>query len=235
MVFTGVGLGVVISGQLVPVAAGYGVVEAWVMLTVFAFVLGIVAWNGWPRGMPMASANAGHLGVPPAATGIALALVGLAYALDAFGFVPHTLFWADYVARTLGLGLAAAGTSWSLFGAGAALGPITVGLIAERIGFGPTLVAGLVLKGLAIGLAAFTATPWALAASAMVVGLLTPGMGTMIAGRITEIASPHRQHQAWAAMTVSFAVAQSIAGFAMTRWYAVMGNIARCSSPAPWR
>lgn len=224
MVFTGVGLGVVISGQLVPVAAGFGVVEAWVMLTGFAFVLGIVAWNGWPRGMPAASANAGHLGVPPAATGIALALIGLAYALDAFGFVPHTLFWADYVARTLGLGLAAAGTSWSLFGIGAAMGPITVGLIAERIGFGPTLVAGLVLKGLAIGLAAFTATPWALAASAMVVGLLTPGMGTMIAGRITEIASPHRQRQAWAAMTVSFAVAQSIAGFAMTRWYAVMGE-----------
>ena len=80
------------------------------------------------------------------------------------------------------------------------------------------------LKGTAIGLAAFTTAPWALAASAAVVGLLTPGMGTMVAGRITEIASPHRQRQAWAAMTVSFAVAQSLSGFAMTEWYAVSGE-----------
>jgi MFS family permease len=224
LVFTGVGLGVVVSGQLVPIAAGFGVVEAWAMLTVFALVLGVVGWNGWPREAAGPAVGGGHLGVPPAATGAALALVGLAYALDAFGFVPHTLFWADYVARTLGLGLAAAGASWSLFGLGAAFGPITVGLVAERIGFGRTLVGGLVIKGAAIGLAAFTTAPWALAASAAVVGLLTPGMGTMVAGRITEIASPHRQRQAWAAMTVSFAVAQSLSGFAMTEWYAVFGE-----------
>ena len=144
-------------------------------------------------------------------------LLFFAYACDAAGFVPHTVYWVDYVARGLDRGFGAAGTQWILFGLGAVAGPILVGRLAGRIGFGPALVSMLLVKAAAVLLPVLVSTLPALCLSSLVVGALTPGIATLTAGYVGEIAGVSGQRAAWGAMTTGFAATQALgaSGFAL--------------------
>ena len=61
-----------------------------------------------------------------------MVLVFMAYTCDAFGFVPHTVFWVDYLDRELHLGATYASTQWAFFGLGAIAGPLCAAFCATR-------------------------------------------------------------------------------------------------------
>ena len=65
----------------------------------------------------------------------AVVLVFLAYTCDAFGFVPHTVFWVDYLDRELHLGAGYASMQWAFFGLGAIAGPLAAAFCASRWGW----------------------------------------------------------------------------------------------------
>ncbi|OOC29112.1 MFS transporter, partial [Helicobacter pylori] len=50
------------------------------------------------------------------------------------GFLPHTLFWVDYLIRHLNISPTIAGTSWAFFGFGATLGSLISGPMAQKLG-----------------------------------------------------------------------------------------------------
>ncbi|MBO1925747.1 YbfB/YjiJ family MFS transporter [Staphylococcus epidermidis] len=86
---------------------------------------------------PMAITPAATAAVPAARLwSLAVVLVFIAYACDAFGFVPHTVFWVDYLDRELQLGAGYAFTQWAFFGLGAIAGPLCVAYCATRWGGG---------------------------------------------------------------------------------------------------
>ncbi|HET6518601.1 MAG TPA: YbfB/YjiJ family MFS transporter, partial [Geminicoccaceae bacterium] len=147
-------------------------------------------------------------------------LLLVAYACDAIGFVPHTVFWVDYVARGLGHGLAAGGASWIVFGMAALGGSFAAGLIADRLGFGPSLVLALCLKAAAVGLPLAWSGPLALALSAATVGALTPATVTLASGRAAELVGPEHHRQVWGWLTSAFAVAQAAAAYGMSFLFA---------------
>ena len=47
-VFAGIGVGIVVSGTLVPLLLRQGLTQAWVGLGVIALILTVIAWPGWP-------------------------------------------------------------------------------------------------------------------------------------------------------------------------------------------
>lgn len=61
-------------------------------------------------------------------------LLIISYILNAIGYLPHTLFWVDYLVRDLKFSTLLAGSSWAFFGIGAVLGSIGSGILADRIG-----------------------------------------------------------------------------------------------------
>ena len=81
-----------------------------------------------------------------------LVLVLAAYALDAIGFVPHTVFWVDFLAREKALGISAAANQWLVFGVGAICGSFIAGSLAKRIGWSSSLTLAFAAKALAVGL-----------------------------------------------------------------------------------
>jgi len=146
----------------------------------------------------------------------------IAYGCDGAGFVPHTIFWVDYVARALGLGPVWGSVSWVGFGLGAMVGPVAVGSLADRLGLGRTVVLAFLVKGLAIALAIVTANPLALTLSAFLVGALSPGMASLISARLHELVDPRAHGKAWGLATLSFSAAQALGGIGMSSAFAAL-------------
>lgn len=211
VVFTGIGLGVALSGTLVPALARSGVAVTWIALGLAALALAVATARVWPD-VPLAPAAPHEKGLPKG-----FPLFALAYCTDAAGFVPHTVYWVDFVARDLDRGLAAGGLQWTLFGLGAAFGPFLAGRAADRFGFRAAFSGALAVKALGVALPLVSTGFAALSLSSLVVGALTPGAAMLASGRAGEIAGPARHAGAWALATAAFAAVQALAALGASR------------------
>lgn len=221
IIFTGVGVGVALSAIALPLLAGYPLPIMWLGLAGLMLALTLGGWRGWPLHR---ATLAGPTPSAPARPSGVVRLLLVAYVADAAGFVPHSLFLADYVARELGLGLAAGARYWMLFGIGAALGSITVGAAAARFGFARALVGALVVKTIAVALPLIAGPGPVLAVSAVLVGALTPGTTALLSGRTAELVAPEAQRRVWGWMTTAFSLGQAGAGYGMTALAAAWGS-----------
>lgn len=102
MIMTGAGLGVVLASMAIVPLAALGVRYVWLVLAALTLVATIASWRAWHDG-PVAPADP-HPAAGAPRFGAAILLLAVAYGCDGAGFVPHTIFWVDYVARALGLG-----------------------------------------------------------------------------------------------------------------------------------
>lgn len=220
-IFTGVGLGIMASGTVVPLLLQAGLVETWCGLGVLSLLLTALAWGGWPATEPP----------PPGAPRRAPAAVPLlalyvAYALNATGLVPHMVFLVDFVARGLGQGIHAGARYWVLFGLGAVVGPMLAGALADRIGFGPALRLALVIQVAAVALPTVTADPLWLAVSSLVVGAAVPGVVPLVLGRVHELVpgDAEGQRAAWSVTTMAFALGQAAGAYGLAFLFASGGR-----------
>ncbi|HEY8973092.1 MAG TPA: YbfB/YjiJ family MFS transporter [Burkholderiaceae bacterium] len=228
VVFSGIGLGAALSGWLVPllvggpatVASAQGVAIAWLGLGAVCLALTAGAWRAWPA---EATAPPAAVDRPPLPADLrrTVALVLLAHGLNAVGYLAHTLFLPDYVVRELGMPLAQGGFYWSMFGLGAAIGPMVAGTLADAFGLRRCLVAGFALKAVSAFLPVWGGGAATLLVSAIVMGLCTPGVVVMVSAYTLEQVGPSHHRRAWGLATSSFAIAQAAGGalmaFAATR------------------
>lgn len=219
IVFSGIGVGVMISGTLLPWLAGFGAASAWAGLGLLALALTGLAWAQWPPvSRPLTAVAAGTNRSWP------LWLFTLAYATDGMGFIPHTLFLSDYVARGLGQGLAMGGAYWFVFGVGAVAGPLLVSRLARTLGFAPALTLALGGKALAVALPLASSAPLPLGLSAFIVGALTPGCVALASGVAGQLAGAAGHTAAWGRMTAVFALLQAGGGYALTALFTATGS-----------
>ncbi|WP_440997205.1 YbfB/YjiJ family MFS transporter [Arhodomonas sp. SL1] len=212
-VFTGIGLGVLLSAVVVPLLLRISLTTAWLTLGACAVLACWVGWAGWGRlsgQAPEAPAEA------PAGGRELLALSAAtlsAYALDAVGFIPHTVFWVDFLARGRGLGIDAAGLQWALFGLGAVSGPMLAARVAARLGWRGALIAVLATKTAVVALPLLTPGAWLLGASSLVMGALVPATVAITSARMAEIAGPAAHRRVWGWATATFALSQAGTGY----------------------
>jgi predicted MFS family arabinose efflux permease len=213
IVFTGVGLGVVTSGTLVPALANQGPAAIWGGMALMAGLLTLLTWSRWrplPGDPVIAAAGATRAFTRP------VAILLVAYMLDSAAFVPHTVFWADFIARGLQRGVEAGGFFWIFFGIGAMCGPVLAGFVAERLGFYRSVTGGYGIKAAFVALPIVSQHPVALAASALVVGAMTPGISALASGRAAELVGFASHRQVWGWLTGGFAIASAGAGYLMS-------------------
>ncbi len=216
-IFTGVGLGIMASGTVVPLLLQAGLVATWCGLGVLSLLLTALAWGAWPPDAP--SAPGASRRVPAA---VPLLALYVAYALNATGLVPHMVFLVDFVARGLGQGVHAGARYWVLFGLGAVVGPVLAGGLADRVGFGPALRVTLVLQAAAVALPTLTAAPLGLAVSSLVVGAAVPGVVPLVLGRVHELVPGDEEGQraAWSVTTMAFALGQAAGAYGLSFLFA---------------
>jgi predicted MFS family arabinose efflux permease len=226
VIFAGVGLGVAISGTLVPLLLRQGLAQSWYGLGVLSGLLTLISWANWPKekqaGAPHAAPHpVKHHSQPQAARALIVQ-----YGLNAVGLVPHILFLVDFVARGLGQGIAAGSQYWVLYGLGAVVGPLLAGHLGDRAGFGPALRLSFLIEAVAILLPTVSTAPLSLIASSVIVGGFTPGIVPLVLGRVHELL-PHstdRQRVAWSHATTSFALFQATAAYGFSWLFAHTGG-----------
>jgi MFS family permease len=218
LVFSGLGFGIILSGSVLPLLVGGGVTLAWAGLGLVGAALAGLSWGQW-RPAPLAAPHG--VGGPRQGRRMApLLLFALAYGADGMGFVPHTLFLSDFVARGLGWGLKAGGLYWTILGLGAVLGPLLAARVARTTGSPVALTGALLVKAGAVGLPLLTTAPAALALSAFLVGALTPGSVALASGVAGQLAGPAGHTALWGRMTLLFALFQAAGGYGMAALFA---------------
>lgn len=217
IVITGVGLGIAAAGTVVPALAGAGPRAIWLGLAAIAALLAAYAWIAIPDdGIDRTSARqrAEPLGAP-------ILLLIAAYASDALGFIPHTVFWVDYIARGLGLGLDVGGAYWALFGLGATLGPFLSGMAADRFGPGRAFVGAMAIKAAGVAVPLAGTGHAGLLVSSLVVGSLISGTTTLCSAWVADQAGLAHHRRIWGWATSAFAVAQAGGAWVMSHLFAV--------------
>ncbi|WP_426174269.1 YbfB/YjiJ family MFS transporter [Massilia sp. TWR1-2-2] len=215
VIFSGVGLGIVAAATVVPSLVRHGLAATWLTLGGICLLLTISTWRYWQQAPAQRAAPAGpwRLAWPRFPAPVALLLA--AYALNAVGYLPHTLFWADYITGELQRPLAEAGFFWACFGAGAACGPYLTGVIADRIGLTATLFIAFSLKAAGVALPLFADGAVALLVSLVLVGFFSPGIVGAASGYALEIGGADNHRRYWTAMNFGFSLAQAGAASAM--------------------
>lgn len=221
-IFMGIGGGIMVAGTLVPMLLQLGLQVTWLALALGSTILTLLTWHAWPAAQAPAAAPASAAAATPACVRW---LYG-AYAAVAIGLVPTAVFLVDYIARGLARGSVAGGLFWVLYGAGALAGPLLYGWLADRTGFGVALRTGLLLSALASLLLASWADTPALVAASLLLGAFTPGVVTLMIGRLHELlpADYQAQHVAWGHSTTFFALFQAAAGYLASFVFARSGG-----------
>ncbi len=236
IVFSGIGLGAVLSGLLVPVLiagvgvgivwgdtvwplAFRGVAGAWLGMGAVCLALTVSAWRQWPPEASQAPIGADGSAVAkeeiPVDARLTVWLILIAHGLNAMGYLAHTMFWVDYIVREQGRSLAMGGFMWSMFGVGAAIGPLLTGSLADKFGLKRCLIAGFALKSLAAALPWWSSSVPALFVSSILMGIFTPGIVALISAYALETVGPQLHRRAWGLATFSFSIAQAGGGFLM--------------------
>lgn len=214
IVLLGVGSGVTLGALLVPALVGHGVGAAWLGLAVATLLLWGLARRFWPA--PPPAPRHAQAAVPRAG------LLLVAYSLSGAGLVPPMVYLADLAARGHGLGVRAGGLMWVVFGAGAVIGSLSGGALADRIGGRRALMAALAVQVAALGGALLPGVP------ALVVAGLLSGIATVGVTAVTLAAARERAGAEagvlWVRATAGFAVAQAVNGFAIAALFGATGE-----------
>ncbi|TVU66551.1 YbfB/YjiJ family MFS transporter, partial [Cobetia crustatorum] len=189
VVFSGIGLGAMISGTIIPLLIYQSVESAWLAMGAIAFLATVLTWNTWSIEVKQS-----HCTMSPASfrdlskrKRVSIRLVLLAYTFSAIGYLPHTLFWVDYIVRELGMSFASGGFYWAVFGIGAAIGPIVTGVLGDKIGLKKALLAAFFCKAIGVALPLLSTSDVALFVSSLLVGMFTPGIVTLVSTYTLEL------------------------------------------------
>ena len=223
IVFTGVGLGILLSGTLVPVLLRGGLAMAWSGLAVLAFVAVAVAFWGLGAADGARPSPPGGAARPRPRFSFAVLRLIAGQTMFTMGLIPHTIYWVDYLVRGLGHDIAVGGLHWALFGLGAVSGTYLWGRLADRAGFRVGLV--LVFATLAAGVAlpVLETAAWALVASSLVVGA-QPGFSAIMAGRTHQLMGADHMAAVWRWMALTAGVFQAVGGYVFVGLFDYSGS-----------
>ncbi|PKH60928.1 YbfB/YjiJ family MFS transporter [Halomonas sp. PA16-9] len=225
MVFTGIGFGALLSAFIVPLLLGLSLTVTWGTLGLLCIAAGLLCdWGVAHLTPPITASSVGNSSTGYAGVKVVVLLVIGAYALDAIGFVPHTVFWVDYLARENALGNQAASLQWGIFGLGALCGPFMVGALAHRVGWQGGLMIAFAAKAAAVLLPVFSLALLSQSVSSFMVGAMIPGIVALTSGRLAELVGPTAHKKLWGQATAAFAAAQAVAGYAMSALYGAWGS-----------
>ncbi|MCF7979408.1 MAG: YbfB/YjiJ family MFS transporter [Chromatiaceae bacterium] len=208
--FSGLGLGIVLGGLLVELAAPYTDWRGqWWLLTGVGLLLLIPAWRWLPRpnqGMQLQAGAGAAEGEPGP---LWLWLLQAAYLCAGFGYAINATFTVLITEQQPALS-GQGGLMWLLVGLAAAPAPILWDRIARRWGYLRTLQVAYLLQIIGILLPVLSGSLAAAVASSLLFGLTFIGIVSLVLTMV-GVRYPAHPAQIMARLTVGYGIAQIIA------------------------
>jgi predicted MFS family arabinose efflux permease len=224
-IFSGVGIGIALAGTVIPLLVNKGLSVTWFVFGAVALILMIATWKGWPEGSNEKHASPkGTNAVRERIWNKTIVLLIVSYACNAVGFVPHTVFWVDFISRGLGMGLRTGTVFWVILGLSAAIGPLLTGFLADRIGFAKSIRISLLVKALGVILPLLSTSILSLCLSSICVGSLALGISSLAAGRTAELVGTEHRKKVWSYMTITYSVSHAMTAFLLTYLLSFYGS-----------
>ena len=225
-IFLGIGVGIAMSGTLVPLLLDVGMRATWLGLGVLSLLLTIASWACWPHAVHTHPPVGQAAVTMEAGARSELMLLYVQYALMAVGLVPLMMFLVDYVARGLGWGSHEAALFWIVYGVGAMIGPMAYGWMSDRLGASATSHLMTWLQIGAVMLMMFSTHHLVLMLATLVIGSYPPGVPPITLARLHRIlpGDAHGQNIVWSKATTVFALTQALAGYGYSYLFAQSGG-----------
>jgi len=225
-IFLGIGVGIAMSGTLVPLLLDVGMRATWLGLGVLSLLLTIASWACWPHAVHTHPPAGQAAAVMEAGARSELMVLYVQYALMAVGLVPLMMFLVDYVARGLGWGSHEAALFWIVYGVGAMIGPMAYGWMSDRLGASATSHLMTWLQIGAVVLMMFSTHHLVLMLATLVIGSYPPGVPPITLARLHRIlpGDAHGQNIVWSKATTVFALTQALAGYGYSYLFAHSGG-----------
>jgi predicted MFS family arabinose efflux permease len=216
MMFTGIGIGIILSGIFFPFLAKTSIMSAWLAAALLCSVATMIAWPAFskkhylkitqPR--EQTTIDRSHLFI--------IILLVIAYSLFAIGQIPHTLFLVDYVHRKLELSLITSGMFWTVFGIGSLMGPFIAGFIADKVGVYKALLSAFLACFLGITIIVFNKILILYLLSSFLMGFLLPSIVALTSSRLIELVGTECHPNFWGKMTLYYAISQVVGAYGMS-------------------
>ena len=218
-VFAGIGFGVLLSAFLLPYMPSLGLKFTWLILGCGSLLLSLLIILLLPKHPHTRTTLSSAVAIkpnhtkPPYASAV---FIILAYGCFGMGYLPHALFWVDYLARDLAWDLHTVDTQWLLYGLGAAVGNGLGFVLVKHWGWMKANSICFILYAIAIALPLFSQQTSVLALSSFVTGALVPVMVAMSSGCLLLLLGSDLHQRFWGYATAFFSVCQFGGGFLMS-------------------
>ena len=209
-VITGVGLGIMVSALLVPAILPWGLPATWLALACIAGLLTILSWKIWPDVEPPPPASSDG---PPLPEGGVMFLV--VYGFAGFAATAHMVFWPDFIARGLGLGMEKGGLAWLGFGIAASLGGIIFSRLADWLGAAQAIAIALLIQVCSLVLPLLWTGSFSLLLSTITAGVTVLGITALALVRSRELGG-EAGPRLWRLATAIWGVTTAAAGFILS-------------------
>lgn len=208
--FSGIGIGVLLATLFLPYLDRISTQSAWLILFGFALLISLILMyllKIFQNHLSNLSSNTYSLNT---VDGMYFSLL-IVYAASAFAYVPHSLFWIDYLKNTLHLNLYHINLNWILYGSGSALGAVSAYILARKFGNFLALKILYSVYVVAILIAIFDFNPILTYTSSFFTGLLNPAVVFLTSYTIMHLYGVAYK-KLWSVATLSFAITQLIGG-----------------------
>jgi len=223
LVFAGIGIGAVIASTLVPLLINESLSLTWGALAAACLLMVLIGESGirrltWQPPQAETTQQADKAIMWP------VWLVILAYGMDAIAYVPHTLFWVDYLAREQNLGMQTASMQWLIFGFGACCGPFLAGWASQRWGIKIGLALAYLAKTVGVMLPVVSIDLLSRSVSSFLVGAMIPGVVGLTSALLAQWLGAAKHKQFWGLATAVFALTQALSGYGMSALFVELGS-----------
>lgn len=211
LIFSGIGLGAVASGFVLPFIANISIDLVWYVLGsvgMAAFAVSFLHLR--PLNKPKKDSKESNLKFRAP---VFLWLLIASYALNAIGYLPHTLFWVDFLVRDLDIPTNIAGASWALFGIGAAFGGFFSGGLGDRFGQKQAHLFILSIKVFSCFIVVCSENLWWLNLSVFIMGFTTTGNVVLTNAMALQIVGKAFFSTSVGMLTFYFGIIQAVFSF----------------------
>ena len=212
--FSGVGIGVLAATLFLPYLDRISTSSAWLILFSFALLFSILIMKLiYPLKSQLYQGT--QTSISHTKTDSLYTSLILVYACSAFAYIPHSLFWIDYLSQSLGLSLFWINFNWILYGLGSALGAISAYLLAYKLGNLKALKILYCCYVVAILCSVFSSISLLTFLSSFFTGLLNPAVVFLTSYTILQRYNLAYK-KLWGMATISFASVQLIGGLSFS-------------------